>query len=234
MRQVLPSHAGTTVMLPQTIFEYDAIFERYGIKQKFVNPEETNYHRFDYELSYLATAETKDGVNIFFKNDLMPLPESTLIFTDEAASPWLRMSEGLMPVDAVARDYTIKTEWRTYADKVKFYMSLDKEPTEDWELTLKGAVFDDRWDTTLKLEVKIFVNNHEIGAWQIDKNISTAMFTIPKALLEESFRDETRLVTLMLRLLGVASFLENDREVSAYGLQLEEMRICPSAESDSK
>jgi hypothetical protein len=64
----------------------------------------------------------------------------------------------------------------------------------------------------------LYINNSRVGTWQIDKNSSSATFTIPKALLEESFRDETRLVTLMLRL---------KRDAPTYGLQIERMQIRP-------
>jgi hypothetical protein len=231
IKRTCSRNAGDIVMLPQTIFEYDGIFDRYVIKQRYVNPEETDFFRRDTDLGLLSGNRTMIGVNFFFREELLALPETPIVLAEEAALPWLMMSEGLMPAGAIALDYTMKTEWRTYADKVKFYMSLDKEPKEDWILTLKGAVFDDRWDTKRELEVQIFINNHEIGTWQIDKNSSAKTYTIPRDILRESFEDETRLVTLMLRLLGVASFYENDGNATTYGLQLEEMQICPLAKS---
>jgi len=227
--RICSAYAGETIMLPKTVFEYDGIFDRYGIRQKFVNPEETFFYRRSNGLGHLALGRTPDGVNVFFKEDLLPLPEIPLVLTEDESFQWLVMSEGLMPVEATDQDFTQRTEWRTYSDKVKFYMSLDKEPKEDWELTLKGSVFDDRWDTTRVLEVLIFINNREIGTWQIDKNSSSAAFTIPKILLEESLGDETRLVTLMLRLPEIQRppLIEHIDQASNYGLSLEEMQICP-------
>jgi hypothetical protein len=213
------------MMLPKTIFEYDGILDRYGIAQKYVNPEETFFYRKDSGMGHLAAARTPDGINIFFKEDLPPLPESPLIFSEEASLPWLVMSEGLMP----AQGFKKKIEWRTYSDKVKFYMAMDKEPGEDWELTLKGSAFDDVWGAMRKLDVLVFINNREIGKWQIDNNSRTATFTIPRMLLEESFKDETSLVTLMLRLPGVYApvLMESVDQASVYGMRLEEMQIWP-------
>jgi hypothetical protein len=45
---------------------------------------------------------------------------------------------------------------------------------------------------------------------------------------EESFHDEMRLVTLMLRLPDVPSLIENDFEASTYGLRLGGMQMRPS------
>jgi hypothetical protein len=210
-------------MLPKTIFEYAGIFERFGIRKKYINPEETYSPERNMGLNYLGAAHhPKDGVNTFFKRHMPPLPETLLVFADDAAFPWLGMSEGLMSVER---------KWLTYEDKVKFYMSLDKEPREDWELTLKGSMFDVRWLAIQQLDVRVFINNNEIGRWQADRDAKYATFTIPRVFLEESFRDETRLVTLMLRLQGVPTWVENGRQEALYGLRLEEMRIRPRAQN---
>jgi hypothetical protein len=43
--------------------------------------------------------------------------------------------------------------------------------------------------------------------------------------MEESFRDEMRLVTLRLQLQGISSLIENELESSFYGLQMEGMQF---------
>ena len=203
-------------MLPQSIFEYHGIFDRHGIKQKYVNPEETNFYVENLDFGSLPGTRRQNAVNIFLQSELPPLPETSLIFAEKAASHWLRMSEGLMPFETVNSNYMRVTEWLTYADKIKFYMSLDKEPKGDWELTLKGAMFDTNGTYDRELKALVFINNREIGTWQIDINTQTVTFTIPQELMEESFKDETRLVTLMLRL---------QRDDRTYGLQIEEMKF---------
>jgi hypothetical protein len=167
------------------------------------------------------------GVNLSFAEDLPPVPETALVFAEEGALPWLRMSKGLMPVEAVSADAAPQIEWRTYADKVKFYMALDKKPESDWELLLKGAIFDEKRSVARELSVLVFINNQEIGTWRIDGNPRMNNFLIPQKLMEESFNDDMRLVTLMLRLPDVPSLIENHLDASTYGLRLSRMQIRP-------
>ena len=218
LNRIFSSRAGEVVMLPQSIFEYHGIFDRYGIKQKYVNPEETYFYVQNVNFGSLPGYRTPDGVNVFFKNELPPLPETSVVFARRAANPWIRMSEGLMPFETTGLNYSRVTEWLTYSDKVKFYMSLDKEPKEDWELTMKGAVYDTKGSIDQELKVLVFINNNEIGEWQVYTDSRYVTFTIPRDILVESFVDETSLVTLMLRL---------QRDAQTYGLNLEEMRIRP-------
>lgn len=216
LNRICSSFAGETVMLPQSIFEYHGIFDRFGIKQKYVNPEDTYFYVENVNFGSLPGARRHNGVNIFLKRDLPPLPENSVVFAEKAAFQWIRMSEGLMPFETVDMNYLRKTEWLTQSNKVKFYMSLDKEPKEDWELLLKGAMFDTKGSYDRELNISVFINNHEIGQWQADINTKTVRFTIPRDVMEESFNDETKLVTLMLRI---------QREDMTYGLQIEEMRF---------
>ena len=218
LNRICSSFAGEIVMLPQSIFEYHGIFDRYGIKQKYINPEETNFYVQNVNFGSLPGTRTQDGVNIFLKSELPPLPESPIAFAGSEAYKWLRMSEGLMPFETVDTYYSRITEWLTYEDKIKFYMSLDKEPKGDWEITLKGAMFDTQGRYDRELKALVYINNHEIGAWNIDPNTisQSVIFTIPRSLMEKSYEDDARLVTLMLQL---------QREAPAYGLQIEGMQI---------
>jgi hypothetical protein len=218
--------------LDRTVLEWNGIFDRYNIKQKYANPEETVFHRSAVELGFLAGPRSAEGVNLSFAEDLSPVPETFLVFAQESALPWLKMSEGLMPVEVSSRlplssDLYSRFEWRTYANKVKFYMSLDRKPESDWELLLDGSVFDDGRSVPRELSVLVFVNNQEIGTWKIDGNFKRESFPIARKLMEESFHDDMRLVTLMLRLPEVPSLLENYLEVSTYGLRLNGMQIRP-------
>ena len=216
LNRICSSFAGEIVMLPQSIFEYHGIFDRYGIRQKYVNPEETNFYIENVDFGSLPGTRRQNAVNIFLKSELPPVPETPLVFAKREAYHWIRMAEGLMPFETVDSNYSRITEWLAYADKVKFYMSMGKEPKGDWELTLRGAMYDTRGKYDRDLKVLVFINNHEIGTWQIDMNPQTATFTIPRDLMEESYRDEAQLLTLMLRL---------QRDDRTYGLQIEEMKM---------
>jgi hypothetical protein len=225
--RIFRPHSGEPVLLDQSVFEYNGIFDRFGITQKYANPEETNFYRLNSELGSLSRGRTPDGVNLSFAEDLLPVPEAPLVFTEEAALPWLKMSEGLMPVK-VSSDLSSRVEWRTYANKVKFYMSLDKEPDSDWELVLDGAAFDEGRSAVRELSVLVFVNNQQIGTWKIGGSSRRESFPIPRKLMEESFQDEMRLVTLMLRLPDVPPLIENYFEIATCGLRLNGMQIRPS------
>ena len=230
--QVCSQMAGEIVMLPQTIFEYDGVFERYGIRQKYVNPEEMDdldFYTQGVGWGFLPGPRAPGGKNVFLKKHLLPLPETLLVFSEKKAFPWLDMSEGLMSLETMGPNYNKKTIWISYDNKVKFYMSMDKEPMEDWELTLKGVMFDFR-RVMREIETRIFINNQMIGTWQVERNTNSITLTIPRALLEDSFRDETRLVTLMLRLQEVSSFLIKE---PTCGIQLEEMQIRPKKSSNN-
>ncbi|MDR2180648.1 MAG: hypothetical protein LBP21_10090 [Synergistaceae bacterium] len=224
--QIIRPHSGEPVLLDRSVFEYNGIFDRFAIRQKYANPEETDFYRLNVELGSLSRGRTSTGTNISFMEDLLPVPETRLVFAQEAALPWLKMSEGLMPVE-VSSGLPSRLEWRTYADKVKFYMSLDRKPESDWELLLDGAAFDDTHPVPRELSVLVFVNNEKIGTWKIGHDFKRESFPIPQQLMEKSFHDDMRLVTLMLRLPDVLSLLENQLEVSTYGLRLTGMQMRP-------
>jgi hypothetical protein len=222
IEETFAPHKDETILLDRTMYEWDGIFDRYNIRQKYANPEETDFGRMRCELGRLSGERTPMGVNISFAEDLVPLPETPLLFTDNAALPWLKMSEGLIPIN----EFSEASGWRTYANKVKFYMSLDREPRRNWEIILDGLMFQGE-NAPRELSVLVFVNNQEIGEWKIGENLRTGKFLIPQKLMKESFRDEMRLVTLMLRLPDIPSLADNKGAVSAYGLQLNGMQIRP-------
>jgi hypothetical protein len=222
IEEVCTAHWGQPVLLDRSVLEWDGVFDRFQIRQKFANPEETNFYSPAPELGSLSQARTTRGINLSFMEDLLPVPENFLDFADENALPWLRMSEGLMPVGTADSQVV----WRTYANKVKFYMALDREPREDWELSLEGQAFGGK---ARELTVLVSVNHREVGAWRPGGEVRTEKFLLPKTLMEESFRDEMRLLTLTLRLIGVPSLIENFLQPSSYGVQLQGIQIQPAA-----
>ena len=225
VKQICSHFAGETVMLPQTIFEYDGVFGRYGIKQKFINPEETNFYRRMASWGFLSGPRSPDGVNVFLKSHLPPVPGTTLVFGEETALPWLKMSEGLIPSGRSQPGQRMK--WTSYDNKIKFYMAVGREPKGDWDLTLRATLANAAENMDKECDVLVSVNNRDIGTWRVDNSARSADFTIPRELLEESFRDETGLMTVMFRLQGVPSWAESGGLGTGYGIQLEEMRIRP-------
>lgn len=230
--EVCSLFAGELVMIPQTIYEYDGVFERYGIRQKFVNPEETDpaAHAQGVGWGRLSGPRLENGVNMFLKRDLqlVPLPERTVVFSQRAGYPYRVMSEGLRRVSSIQRHggYAYEKErWLSRGNTVKLYMAVNEDPSGDYELLLKGAMIAGRGSPEL-LDVRVFINNQEIGVWQLKKSEgkeSSITLAIPQALLAESFADESRLVTLMLRLEGVP----RRADPAQTALWLEAMRIRP-------
>jgi hypothetical protein len=225
IRQNFSPYAGETVLLDRTVFEWNGILDRYGIDQKYANPEETVFFRGAVDVGFLAGPRSPEGVNFSFAEDLPPVPETPLAFADVSALSWLKMSEGLIPAEVSS--LSSRVEWKTYANKVKFYMFLDKEPESDWELLLDGAAFDEGRSVKRELSVLVFINNEQIGTWNLGGASQTKTFPIPQKLMEESFHDRMRLMTLMLRLPDVPSLLENYLEISTHGLRLDGMQIRP-------
>jgi hypothetical protein len=96
----LEPHRGQAVLLDRGTFQFDGIFGRYGIRQKFANPEAGKRGDFSNE-PWAAprlgrqTGHMSFGSNIAFEEDLPPLPMFPLVLADAEASPWLRMSDGV-------------------------------------------------------------------------------------------------------------------------------------------
>jgi hypothetical protein len=220
------AHRGEVVFLDQSIFEFDGILDRFDLRQKYVNPEEVLFYRFP-AVGRLAKNRTPIGVNFFFSEDLLPLPEFPLNLSRDDALPWLRMSEGLAPVEEYREGRPV-TVWRSYGNRIKFFMNVDRQPASDWRLTLRGRAYSERGSRSDSLNVVVFVNNHSPGVWKVDHmGTREQSFVIPRTLLEESFEADGHLLTLMLRMPAVSSSTLSVYETSSFGLELESVEFQP-------
>jgi hypothetical protein len=206
----LNPYLGQWVLLDRTITQCDGFFDRFGIKQKFANPEEA-YLRINAEWMNpkpgRQTGRPAFGSNIAFKEDIPLLPSFPLVFGDERSQPWLTMSEGVLLYDPEAAvslrapfSESISKGCWNYAGKVKFYMQVREKPAGDMTFALtasprvsNGAI--------VKQKMAVYANNRLLGEWLWDRpEPAEKTIVIPRAMLEESADDEMRLLTLMFYL----------------------------------
>ncbi|MDR1731965.1 MAG: hypothetical protein LBR61_07710 [Synergistaceae bacterium] len=229
LREMLEPYRGSVVFLDETVFQWEGIFDRFGLKRKYVNPEETVFSRVP-ALGHLALSRTPDGVNLFFPEDLLPLPEFPLALNQREAFPWLRMSEGLFP-EEISLDGQLDVVWRSYGNKIKFFMRVDRAPERDGVLTLRGNSYSiDGVPPDLSLPV--LIDNQPVGEWKITPEAGEQKFSIPRKLLEGSFEDDGHLLTLMLRIPAVSlKILPTGRiDPATFGLELEGLEFGLGAE----
>jgi hypothetical protein len=199
----LSPHRGEYVLLNKSIFQCDGFFDRFGIKQKFANPEAAS---FSHSVWGNRPGHTTDrplfGSDIAFAEDLPPMPSSPVYFRDEGAAPWLAMSEGLFFYDPEEKAtftspfaVNVPKGYWNYAPKIKFYMKVEKEPEGedgDFELALTASPRGE------PQKMEVYANNRRLGEWVWDQpGSSENTIIIPKAVLDESSRDEMRLLTIM-------------------------------------
>jgi hypothetical protein len=225
MRELFVSRQGEIIFLDRTIFELDGILNRFDLRRKYVNPEEVIFSR-DPDIGHLARNRTSTGVNFFFPEDLPPLPEYSMSLSSEASLPWLRMSEGLVPTEEY-REGSPVIIWRSYSNRIKFFMRADGKPTRDWRVTLRGRPYGLQ-GIRADLTVVAFVNDRPIGTWLLGPSKDgERSFVIPRALMEEAFEDDGRLLTFMLRIPAVSSKVVSAFMTSPFGLELEGIEFQP-------
>jgi hypothetical protein len=108
----LEPHRNETVLLDRSTFQFDGIFGRYDIRQKFANPEAgrlSDFWKGLWTAPHLGrqTGRMPFGSSIAFEEDLPPLPAS-IVLADAEARPWLRMSDGvaLLEPEVLEKFYT--------------------------------------------------------------------------------------------------------------------------------
>ncbi|MDR1731966.1 MAG: hypothetical protein LBR61_07715 [Synergistaceae bacterium] len=220
---------GKIVFMDQSIFDFDSIFKRFSVTPEYVNPEEVVFHR-NPGFGRLAQDRDAKGVNIFLAEDLLPPPEFSMNLSDEAALPWLYMSEGLVPSEEYQEGRRVRI-WRSYSNRVKFFMSFDRKPENDWLLTLKGKLYTN-YALISNLSVVPFVNDQAIGVWKIDRTGNEQTFVVPRKLLEKAFNEEGHLLKLMLRMPAVSSVSLSQWKTSDFGLELESLELRPKIGDD--
>ena len=202
----LEPYRGRTVLLDKSIFQMDGIFDRYGIKQKFANPDAQFFSNYPWAQAKKErnTGRHPFGSNIAFEEDIPLLPDGRLELAADAAKPWLTMSDGLMLYDPQKASF-----WETftdaalsgkgcwnYASKVKLYMRVPDEPGGDMEFLLT-AVPNTSEGKFRPQTVAVSVNYRELGVWTFDsaEPVSRSI-VVPREILEESFSDDMHLLTL--------------------------------------
>lgn len=231
--KALSPYHGQYVLLNRSIFQCDGFFDRFEIKQKFANPEEA--------VSRILTWRTRRpqpntkhlafGSNIAFIEDIPLLPEEPLIFEGKFSKPWRNMSEGCILYDPQVQgflwahpDAPVDRGFWNYAEKLKFFMQVDRKPMGDLELILTANPRVDKNVGIVRQTVKVFVNNRQLGEWTFDQAESAGkMLLIPQATLEESYEGDMHLLTLMFYL----SNSDTSDAAQPFSLKLEKMEFRP-------
>jgi hypothetical protein len=216
---------GETIFLDRTTLQWDGIFDRFNLRQKYVNPEETDFFRYP-GLRRLTEDPTTVGVNFFFSDDLPSLPEFPLFLSGEDALPWLRASDGLAPVEEYREGRPVMV-WKSYKDRIRFFMRVDRRPEGDLCLTLKGRSYAAD-GLPPNLTVVAFVDNRSLGVWNVAQGTAgERSFVIPRQLLEDSLNDDGHLLRFMLSIPAVSSLRLPAGASAPFGLELESMEFRP-------
>jgi hypothetical protein len=228
----LAPYKGQYVLLDKSIFQCDGFFDRFDIKQKFTDSAFSTNPLLGWAEPLLEryTGRPAFGSNIAFEEDIPPLPDLPVVFSNKNANFWLTMSEGvifygsgkqvLWKLSPTLRpDSKPETGWN-YAEKIKFYMKLEEKPAGDMEfcLTAVPQVTDGK---VLGQRMTIYANNLQIGEWIWNRpEASEKRVHLPKAILEESYNDVMHLLTLTLHIRP----LDPDAG-SLFNLKLEKMEF---------
>ncbi len=234
--EALAPYRGEYVLLDKSMFQCDGFFDRFDIRQKFANPEETAF-RGDIPWSQYRpqryTGRPAFGSNIAFNEDIPGLPTRAVPFSEEIAGPWVTMSDGIILYDPTAPQFGIlppsstpKGCWN-YTGKIKFFMQVREKPVGDRVFAFTAAPRTDDKENVLKQSMKVFVNNRQLGEWLFDRPGSTEKtIVIPRAMLEESYNDEMHLLMLTFYLSG-SDPNETQAETQMFSLMFEKMEFRP-------
>ncbi|GHS95116.1 hypothetical protein AGMMS50276_09540 [Synergistales bacterium] len=254
----LEPHRGQTVLLDKSTSQMDGIFARFGIKQKFANPEAvvfSNKHWLAFHPER-QTGRLAFGSSIAFSEDIPPVPAQPLDLSSETAKPYIVMSEGIMLLDTEDNDDIIKkmlvqfykipeTGLWNYSSRVKFYMRVLDEPAGDMELSITAAtrtmdgeirtrilgdaVSSDittdanrETQTLAASKMKVYAGERLLGEWTWDTlGSSEKAVVIPREVLEDSYNDDLRLLTLRFDISDADKASAN----SIYRLRFEGIRL---------
>jgi hypothetical protein len=208
---MLEPHRGQCVLLDKSVFQCDGFFDRFDIKQKFANPEQTVFQNIslsEYRRERYIAGRPVLGSNIAFEEDIPLLPNFPVVFAEERAEPWVKMSEGVVLYDPEEKATLLtmysqslpKGCWNA-SGKIKFYVRVRDRPEGDMEFALTASPRVDEKGNFVRQAMNVFVNNQQIGEWLWDRaKSSEKTITLPQKILEESYNDEMRLLTLMFYL----------------------------------
>jgi len=224
--EALAPHRGEYVLLDRSIFRVDGIFNRFDITQRFANPEETifpNVHLFHNHWARRIPGRLMLGSQIAFEADLPPLPVLPVIFAEEGAKPWTRMSGGILnsgeesalldiflhsaPVgsdEAIEQrrwNQFIQTAPRgfwNYLDRVKFFMRVTEKPTADVEFALTANLREIEGSVRPQ-RMLVYADERLIGEWLWDRpGPEEKTITLPLEILEEVHASPLNLLVLRL------------------------------------
>jgi hypothetical protein len=218
----LSPYRGQTVLLDRSVFQADGFFGRFGIRQKFANPEVSRF--FDAK-SWNETRSARQshrisiGSVLNFREDLPPLPLFPLVLREKEAEPWILMSEGLFVLDkeylTASKEFSLGQilalmetmplnldgitdgVWN-YSPKIKLFLRVRKKPESDMEFSLTGTPRA-AGGTPQKRKMAVYANNEQIGEWLWDEpGPAGKTVTIPLKLLEESWNDDMNLLVMRM------------------------------------
>ena len=205
----LSPHRGEYVLLDRSVHRLDGIFDRFGIKQRFANPEQIffpNRHLFGFFRARLIPGRLAFGSNIAFEADIPPLPTLPVIFEEERSRPWTIMSEGIVLYDPdevsfwIPFDYPVPRGFWNYTGRIKFYVRVTEKPVNDMEFALTASLREEEGSARPQ-QVAVYADNHRIGEWlweQLGSEEKT--ITIPLEVLEESYHSPMNLLILRFEL----------------------------------
>jgi len=216
------------VLLDRSVHRLDGIFNRFGIKQRFANPEVTILP------NALLTGPFRQrhipgriplGSNLAFKEDIPLLPASPVIFADASSIPWMRMSEGALMHDprgeltamTMSARFLPRGFWN-YSGRIKFYVRVTEKPVGDIEFALTASLREEA-GSVMAQHMLVYANERRIGEWLwAQHGTDEKTVTIPLEIIEESFGSPLNLLVLRFELTDA----ETDDELE-FSMMLEEM-----------
>ena len=244
LEEKLEPHRGRYVLLDKSMFQFDGIFDRFGIKQKF---SEQKRHipwpgfKWAEKTGALRGREPTEN-NVAFEEDIPVLPRSTVFLnqdTDSSRGLWA-MSDGLVLYDSEFPAFSgvsasVKVNeggcWN-YTDMVRFFMRVPEAPSGDMVFVLAAVPEMDASGNAVPQIVTVFVNSVEIGAMRFDRDITgEKAVVVPCRLLKESYEDEMSLFSLKLY---IAYADDSDRagRKPAFSLMFESVEFRDTAAGD--
>jgi len=226
--ETLAPHQGEYVLLDRTIFRVDGIFNRFGITQRFANPEQIvflNRHFLYNHWERRIPGRPAFGSNIAFEADIPPLPTLPIIFAEASSEPWIRMSEGILnseeesslldtflhfaPIgsdEAIEHHlwnqflHTASPGFWNYAERVKFYMRVTEKPAAGFKFALAASLREEEGAVTPQ-RMLVYANERRTGEWLWNRSGSEEKtVTLPLEMLEESYASPMNLLVLRLEL----------------------------------
>ena len=233
--ETLAPHRGEYVLLDRSIFWNDGIFNRFGIKQRFANPEQTVFSTFLWGGPFRErriAGRLAFGSNIAFEKDIPPLPSQPVVFAEKYSEPWRVMSGGLVLHDPDAaptlftmfsHDLDLPTGFWNRSGTIKFFMRVTERPVDDMVFALTASLRE-REGIFRAQKMYVYANYRQIGEWLWDQpGPEERTITISQEMLEESYNSPLTLLPLMFHLSDVETGITR-----GFSIALEKMEFRPA------